>query len=39
MPWLNKRFAGWLMPPREGRGAADFAGAVVIAVLLLLWAG
>ncbi|MBJ7326507.1 MAG: antibiotic biosynthesis monooxygenase [Chthoniobacterales bacterium] len=37
MPWLNKRFARWLHPSRADNHRADFSGALVIVVLLLLW--
>lgn len=37
MPWLNRRFARWLMPPSGGRSLAPWIGAVVVAALLVLW--
>jgi antibiotic biosynthesis monooxygenase (ABM) superfamily enzyme len=36
MPWLNKRFGRWLAPP-DGSPRTNLAGALIIAVLLLLW--
>lgn len=36
MPWLNKKFARWLTPATN-RSGTDLTGAVVIAVILLIW--
>jgi len=36
MPWLNQRFGGWLAPA-AGSLRTNLAGALVVAVLLLLW--
>jgi len=37
MPWLNGRFAGWLLLGRRRSGWGEVAGALVILLLLGLW--